>query len=733
MSSTSDSISAAERLGEVVVASRLTPDCLLLLGWMSPPIAPEGRVALEARPETAGKFRAASWPRAEGGSWFVVAVRLSGGEAGPGERILIAAPKSPATIACLPAEFLDAAGFAAEMVVRFGPHAPQAAAYLVESFGAAARSIDTVRQFLATLLDAVMGDDGAIELAGQFGSDAVFVQGWTRDMMPGETHAIIATGNTFDVHPVLLAAFDRADLEAPAAGLVGAIGNLGALEHGRRVYLRVGAGYRRLVQVPQVRFLGASETPAQLRAMLPALRGPDAVLAGLRALLRPRFSGENTVSSLPVPVRLASDVSFVVDRAGFYLAGWLLDPAGLVTAVRLRGTRGFSERVDTIWTRTERPDVSSGFNADPLFAGKISGDRHGFAAFVPTRGAAVAGQRYYLELEIGPDQAAFAPLDMAEVSIPEARRRLFRSIDPFKPSSAIVVERQAGRFVAAINEMPASTPAFDLLHEGARDPRVAVVLPIVDTQVPVGVLLSQFALSPLGHDEGLVIVVGSASAEPIVAGLRKYLAFYGLDARIVVARNEVDLGAAFEVGAAATAAEILVFLAPTVRGRQPGWIGRLAKLAESGTLTAVSPTLLYEDFSVRFAGVDDITFEDAAPHARLHLSHAGYPMQWISRERTRPTLSGTLECCAIGREAFARLEGFAAGYTLPAFKAADFFLRLKALGGEVLWAPEIEAYALDDSQASDVPVHAAEAADGWGFGAAWRGRLPAGETPEPGN
>jgi hypothetical protein len=723
MSTPADQISAAERLGDVTAALRLTSDCVLLLGWMSTPVAAEGRVAIEARPESDGKFRAASWPRADGGSWFIAAVRIDGGEARPGERLRLAAPKRPATIACLPGEFLDVTGFATETVVRLGAHAVQATSYLIDNFGVAARSIESVRHFLVTLLDAVTGDDGVIELAGQLGNEAVFIQGWSRDMVPGETHAIIVGGGAFELRPALLTSFARADLQAPAAGLVGTIAHGPAPEPGRRVYLRMGSDYRRLSQVPQIRFLAPSDSPAQLQAMLPALHGPASALAAIRALLRPRFSGQDTISSLPLPIRLASDVTFRVEHGGFYLTGWMLDPGNLVSAVRLRGTRGFSERIDTIWTRTERPDVTSGYNADPLFAGRIEGDRHGFAVFVAAGATPPAGEQYYIELEVGPDHAAFAPLGMADLSIPEARQRLFRSIDFHKPSSASVIERQAGRFVVAMNDLRAAGPEFDLVDAAMSDPRVAVILPIVDAQVPVGVLLSQFALSPLGEGEGLVIAVAPAVAEPVLAALRKYLTFYGLRARIAVAQRDLDICGAFEVGAAATAAETLVFLAPTVRGRQPGWIGRLAKLAAGEALTAVSPTLLYEDFSVRFAGLDAVTFEDAAPFARLHLSHAGYPTQWVRKEQSRKTLAASLDCCAISRAAFARLGGFAPGYTLPTFKAADFFLRLTALGGEVLWAPEIEAYALDDAQASDLSAQAAEAADGWGFGTAWRDRL----------
>ena len=69
--------------------------------------------------------------------------------------------------------------------------------------------------------------------------------------------------------------------------------------------------------------------------------------------------------------------------AGWYITGWLLDPSKLVSAVMLHGPAGVEgKRLDSVWTRLPREDVSAGFRGNPLFEGRISDDLHGFTVFV---------------------------------------------------------------------------------------------------------------------------------------------------------------------------------------------------------------------------------------------------------------------------------------------------------------------------------------------------------------
>ena len=120
------------------------------------------------------------------------------------------------------------------------------------------------------------------------------------------------------------------------------------------------------------------------------------------------------------------DMVVEVPGAGFLVAGWMLDPEGHTDAVVLRAGME-SARVDDTWTRLPRHDVSTAFQHNELFAGRLDPQRidHGFLAFVPSlsRNGDIP---VYFEFTIG-DHVAFYPLKpMRNLS----RRALERLVAP---------------------------------------------------------------------------------------------------------------------------------------------------------------------------------------------------------------------------------------------------------------------------------------------------------------
>jgi hypothetical protein len=146
----------------------------------------------------------------------------------------------------------------------------------------------------------------------------------------------------------------------------------------------------------------------------------------------------------------------------------------------------------------------------------------------------------------------------------------------------------------------------------------------------------------------------------------------------------------------------------------------------------VSPTLLYEDWSIRYAGIDGIRFLSAAPFADVAAERAGYPRGWMASAAVTPTLVAALDCCAMTRSAFEAVDGFGGGYALPALQGPDLFLRMRLAGVRIAWLPDVELYALDDAVSSDAYwARTGEMIDGWQFRAAWQNRLPPLAGPMP--
>jgi hypothetical protein len=734
MSQASLSVDKQERVGELVAAHRLAKDCLILLGWAAEPVAADGMACVEARRHDMGRFRAASWtggptenPSAH---WFVAAVRVNDvADMRPGQQLrLHGSGKRVPTIACLPAEFLDGPTFVAELAVRLGRDLEHAVRFLLEILGnKALRGLEAVSDFLATLLDAVAQEDGVIEVLGPIDGDGLLLQGWARSVRVGEAPlALMAT--RLEDRVAATAAFDRSDLEAPASGFVSIVRGVDAIEAGslRRVFLRAGNGWRRLTVLSNAVTFGAEDGSSHIREMLPRLKLAPAVERAFRAAARPRFAGHDTVSLLDRPVRMAIDLSIRLPGAGHYVTGWLLDPACHVTAVTLRGASGVATRIDSLWTRVPRGDVSDAFRDTPLLHGRSPTDLHGFTIFVADAGASEG--RYWLELDLRGDAVAFMPLLSETGDTPVNRRRILESFDIHKSSAAAIVENHVGPLFDALKRTPKRKIGFDRLRRAESDASITAIVPLVEPAVATNIVVSQFAVE---RDRGvrLVLVCSAAFGDAAAKRLAQQLSFYDVDADLILAQEAVDSCQALEIGVEATTEERLLFLAPSVHGIGAGWLSRLAGALDEAAVAA-SPTLLYEDWSVKHAGIEGVAFLEAAPYATAPSRHAGYPRSWAAAQSARPSLAAAIECCVIRRSAFVAAGGFSEGYALPALKGLDLFLRLRRAGGTTLWTPEVEAYALDDPHSSqEYWAKTGEMADGWSFRKSWDGSVPAVAEP----
>src|SRR5207302_8164437 len=103
-----------------------------------------------------------------------------------------------------------------------------------------------------------------------------------------------------------------------------------------------------------------------------------------------------------------------------------------------------------------------------------------------------------------------------------------------------------------------------------------------------------------------LLVCSAALAERTAALLRE-IEFYDIDVAVLVADEPVDACEAIEIGVRATAAPMLVFLSPSSHPSCSGWATSLVA-ALGDDAAAASPTLLYEDWSVRYAGIDCMRF-----------------------------------------------------------------------------------------------------------------------------
>ena len=725
-----------DALGEIVGGCALAPDSVLLLGWLRGVLPAAAAATCESVPAR-GQYGTFLWARdgKAGAHWFLVVVRLAGvAERGRGRTLLLHAPGSRAHHAArLPEDWMPGAGFAARLAELLGAQAPRALDFLRASAAASeggwSAGLDAV---IGQLLRASARHRGAIEIRGMIGGGGLFVQGGGVAAAQ-ERVELLVEHDRLEAAEGCFLTFDRSDIETPAAGLAGLV-RLGAApaERVKRLWLRGGEGYEALEVIAGGVLLEPDKAVAHLHGLLPALRGPREVARTFRRAARPRFTGQDTLSGHAEPVRAAVDLAVLQPGVGYYLTGWVLDPAGRLSGVTLRDGSGAGHRLDPRWTRVLRPDVTSGFREDRRFEGLLGqGDLHGFTVFVPAPDAE-AGRRHHLEFEFHDEFCAFLPLRVERADEPLMLRRLLESFDIHKPSAAEIVERHLGPLLRQ-----GRRPLRAAADRPAVEAETAVLVPLLGNDVRrVAPFLAQFGMHRLEEGARMLIVCGDAADGAVRRAVERCADFYGVAASVLAAPGACDAAAALQAGIDASASPRLLFLSPLIFVEDAGWIGRLhAALAAAGAAGAVSPTVLHEDFSIRFAGIDGVRAIDGPPFGAPQARFAGYPRGWASGGGAQPVVAGALECCLLLREAVEAAGGVGGGAGLAATQALRLFLGLRRSGFATLWTPEVEVYDLGNPAArgDEYWLKTAGWVDGWCLRETWLQETGRREAAQPGS
>jgi hypothetical protein len=717
------------RIGDIVAAHRLTAECLMLLAWSEQPLPREGFASLKKNHGDDGRFRAVSWrasagttaPPSAAAAWYLIATRISdAGEAQPGDQIALRPANSRREVlACLPESLLDASEFVGKLVSTLGPQNLVVATFVRQNFiGRAPRDGEDVSSFVAEFFRRAAREDGVIEIVGAPATDVVLLQGWSSGLPAGASDLVLEAASLVSGR-LQIAEFHRSDLAPPAHGIIGLATADGiAPETLKALYFVVAGELRRVRVLPERLVLEQAEAAAHLRGILPSLKGGDRVVHLLRQLARARYAGHDTLSSTRRPVAAAIDLAVSVAGSGFYVTGWFLDPLGQSSAIALRSTADLSARIDLSWTRVPRPDVIGSFAADSRFQGVLgSADLVGFSVFLPCAMMAESA-RYYLDIEVA-DECLFLPVVVSTAGgNGEGLRRILESVDLHQPTANQVIQSQIGPLLRSSSALAGVSARGHIVLAGdpQRRSETVIVLPAVGPSPDVRVTLAQFGIDRLTADEHLVIVCSAEASETSRRAIARTLDFYGIAGTLICSEDRLDHCEALALGARLAAAPRLLFLAPSVFGRRLGWVQTLRRAGKSlGDADAISPTVLYEDFSVKFSGIDTVEPIIDAPYVRVDGPCIGYSDHWLAGRAPRKVLAGTIECCLVTRAAFDKIGGFAGNYALPDLKGLDFFLRLRAAGANVFWIPEVAVVAVDDGACGQAEYWArvGRLADGW--------------------
>lgn len=583
------------------------------------------------------------------------------------------------------------------------------------------------RRFLHAFLHDISIQDGFVEIFGRPECGGLFLQGWSIHLPIGSGDLWIETEGLSSFSAVV-AHFSRPDLLDTAHGMVAFMLQARDLDPAgiRRIYFRSKAGYHHLSIVDHPARFEQADATKHVASMIPRIEAPVDIRGGFRRICRPRYEGQETLSNTHHAVRMAVDCSLHVADAGFFLTGWMLDPSRIVSRLLLKSTAGFYARVDTGWARLPRPDVSQGFGADGVIGPKLQPNEHahGYVVFVPRDKALANGEQFYLEIVIQDEEAIFLPLILAAAGATTAIRDMLVGLDLDDPAVEQLIARHIAPAMAGMHASrnraiaPDNVIEFGHVHE----PMVSVVVPVPTLAGDLDVWFARLAPDADTAKAEIILVTPRTGTDRLIGRFRRLAEFYRLNGRLLLTPETLDRHEALELGARVAVAEHVLFLSPGVLPKDTGWMRRLLRdLKTEPRAGAISPTLMYEDYSIRYAGRDP-DLGDAPNQASDRAHFIGYSKHWIGKQGVTPVGGITSECCLMPRRTFLAIGGFARDLVGVAYKDDDLSLRIRAAGGQCLWSPAVELYALDEAApdfSMDQWARACQLIDRWRFVRKW--------------
>lgn len=731
--------------GEADLAWLMDEGALLLVG-VADAVMPEGGEILLADGTPAGKVQAVTWKDDET-LGFVALVTMDNVATLRPDQVEVVKDGAPVAVLAIRRLQLDQQAALKRLAAIPSPALGTIWEFLAASLGEAAGSAERAQRMtavLAALLRGASKSDGFIELAGMADDGGMLFEGWSFRLGAGLRDIIIDADRLVRWQGAV-GTFHRGDLPPASAAIVCYARGEGRfdVQKMQRIHYRTPDGFRHLTVVEKRWQLAPEKCIPHLREMMGRISTDAEAMRKLKRACRPRFQGVETVSTFAAPLRAAVDLAVAAPDSGIFVKGWLLDPKRLVVRVVLRGTDGSYTRIDDQWGRVARADVVESHRQDPtigpVLPANLAAQRAGFVVFVPRPNVSRGSVAYWLELVLEDETCAFLPFSAMDGSQDGVTEQLLSCIDPRDPAARSIVERHLAPIsTAVLRRAPrraeaGEATAIGIRRESGDTPRLSIVMPAPEGIDELDINLACLAGEPAAAVAELIVVTGDDHGGDLSDRLDHYARFYGFSGRLATAPGGLGRHHALELGATLAQGEALLFLSLDVLPRGSGWLGALVRNFRSADRAGlVSPTLLYEDDSIRFAG---LPMTEVAPDMAVPTTpgrYAGYARRWIEGAAPTEVLAGTSECCLIPRRLFERVGGFARDLASGPHQDVELGMRLRAAGRHCVWVPSVALYAVDPAARSNLPPHGAEIArmvDQWSFARTWE-RRKASAAPE---
>ena len=669
-----------------------------LVAGCGEPFGGEVSVLLNGDPATLVRSVVLGWSRPVGGAAFVALIPLAKFRRGRLQSVLFRNASRPAryTLGGPPVE-------PARFLTVLSEDAGDAFPALVDGLIGALASGEPSAQRLAAVEMLVRSSaraDGFAEMVGRFEDGGLFVQGWSHELAPGKNRVVVVA-DSVDIATMWCGVYKREDLGEKARGYAGIVegANLSDPVRLKRLYFRGRERWHQIEAYQHRTIVDGVNVPGQVRSVLPRLATGSEALKKLQWAAT-RFDGRDTVSDNPLPVRVGIDLALQVEAGGLLMTGWVLDPERHIDRVVVHSV-GQAERLDGIWSRQARPDVSRAYEGNPLFSALQAGrHQHGFIVFARQFSVSPGG-RPHIELVLKTGASVYFPLNVTRSSLQGALGRLFGMFDPGSATVTSALRKHCLPILQNVEAEPpriaATTDHGDMPEKSAR----ALVVGCDDSVGDMAALLPLLALDPATRVLPIVIAGPEDAINEQAGNLMRLANFYRLTLRLVAAEGVQDSCDALETGVEAAPGEAVICLSANVMPQTEDWLPTLERAftARQGQCV-VSPSIVFEDDSIRWAGT---WLEGEGATRTLSNHYVGYPRAALTGAEPCEVVAPTLDCCLVTKTAFQAAGGFTRGYAGPGGKAHDFALKLRMAGTRTIWVPQVHMVATEPDSGYGAP------------------------------
>jgi hypothetical protein len=262
-------------------------------------------------------------------------------------------------------------------------------------------------------------------------------------------------------------------------------------------------------------------------------------------------------------------------------------------------------------------------------------------------------------------------------------------------------------------------------------PQLSVIVPLGDQVDQMRHQLAQFSIDPdfrSGSGLELIYLADDISVNENLAKTARTLhEVYDVPFRTIVADCGADRASGCNLGAAAAAGGVLVFLGAEVLPKKAGWVSELLRsyesLADCGILGC---RLLAEDGSIRHGGVKFHEAPNIPGGWEEHYPLVGLPSRLdpAGKARRVPAVSGA--CLMIKNALFRGLGGFSEDYVYGGFADLDLCFAAWRHGRRVYYTPEVELFWVGNATTAGLArlQEQLDLYNRWQYGRKWAKILP---------